>query len=49
MNYEDFLMGENRYKQLVKKDEALAKQLFAEASQKALETYEHLKKLSENN
>jgi len=49
MSYEDFLMGENRYKQLVKKDEVLAKKLFAEASAKANEVYEHLKKLSENN
>jgi len=48
MNYEDFLLGENRYKQLVKKNEELAKKLFAEAKTKAMENYELLKKLSEN-
>ena len=47
IKYEDFLMGENRYKQLAKKDNELAKQLFKEAEEKATETYNLLKKLSE--
>lgn len=47
MSYQDFLMGENRYKQLLKKDESLAKELFYEAQEKSIETYNLLKELSE--
>ena len=47
MSYQDFLMGENRYKQLMKKDEKLAKELFYEAQEKAMENYNNLKELSE--
>ncbi len=49
LSYEDFLMGENRFKRLVKNDEALAKKLFEDAKVFALQKYDELKKLSENN
>jgi len=49
MSYEEFLMGENRYRQLSKKDAELAKKLFNEAQIRSEETYNLLKKLSENN
>ncbi len=48
LDFNEFLLGENRYKQLFKKDENLAKQLFEETKTKALSTYAELKKLSEN-
>ena len=48
LDFNEFLMGENRYKQLVKKDEELAKQLFEETKEKALSTYYELKKLADN-
>lgn len=47
LDFNEFLLGENRYKQLFKKDEALAVKLFEETKQKALSTYEELKELSE--
>lgn len=47
LDFNEFLLGENRYKQLFKKDEALALKLFEETKQKALSTYEELKELSE--
>ena len=47
MSYMDFIKGENRYKQLIKKDEKLAEELFNEAQKRAMETYNHLKELSE--
>ena len=47
MSYQDFLLGENRYKQLLKKDEKRAKELFYDAQEKAMETYQLLKELSE--
>lgn len=48
LDFNEFLLGENRYKQLFKKDENLAKQLFEETKQKALSTYAELKKLADN-
>ena len=48
LDFNEFLMGENRYKQLVKKDEELAKHLFEETKEKALSTYNELKKLAAN-
>lgn len=48
LDFNEFLLGENRYKQLFKKDENLAKQLFEETKQKALSTYAELKKLANN-
>lgn len=48
LDFNEFLLGENRYKQLFKRDEALAKQLFEETKTKALSTYTELKKLAEN-
>ena len=47
LDYEDFLMGESRYKTLLAKDEKLAKELFAEAKQNAIETYNYYKSLAE--
>lgn len=47
MSYQEFLLGENRYKQLLKKDENLAKELFYDAQERALEIYKTLKELSE--
>lgn len=47
MDYNEFIMGENRYKQLVKKDEKLAKKLFEEAKTRAMENYKLLRSLSE--
>lgn len=48
LNFEDFLMGENRFKRLIKNDETLAKQLFEESKAYALEKYQELEKLSQN-
>lgn len=48
LDFNEFLLGENRYKQLYKKDEKLALKLFEETRQKALSTYAELKHLSEN-
>ena len=47
MSYKKFVLGENRYKQLHKKDEELAEKLFDEAREKAMETYYLIKELSE--
>lgn len=46
LDYNEFIMGENRYSRLVKTDEELAKTLFDEAKKEALERYENLKKLA---
>ena len=43
--YEEFLMGENRYVSLTKKNPELAKQLFDEAAQQAQQRYETLVKM----
>ncbi|MBE5735707.1 MAG: 4Fe-4S dicluster domain-containing protein, partial [Clostridiales bacterium] len=47
MDYNDFLMGENRYKALLAKDKDLAEKLFAEAKENAKSTYEYYKSLAE--
>ena len=47
LNYEDFLMGENRYKALIAKDKELADKLFEEAKNNAKETYEYYKSLAD--
>ncbi len=49
LNFEDFLMGENRFTRLTKSNSELAKTLFAEAKEYAQNKYNELKKLSENN
>ena len=49
LDYEEFLKGETRYKSLIAKDEQLAKKLFENAKQNAVNTYKHYKFLSENN
>lgn len=46
LDYNEFIMGENRYSRLAKTDETLAKQLFEEAKREAIERYENLKKLA---
>ena len=46
LDYNDFIMGENRYSRLAKANPELAKQLFEEAKQEAMERYEELKKLA---
>ncbi len=48
LDYETFLMGENRYKSLIAKDEKLAKELFEQAKIHAQETYNYYKNLAEN-
>ena len=47
LDYEDFLKGETRYKSLLAKDEELANELFEEAKQNAIDTYNHYKMLAE--
>ena len=47
LDYEDFLKGETRYKSLLAKDEELANELFEEAKQNAIHTYNHYKMLAE--
>ena len=46
LDYNDFIMGENRYSRLAKANPELAKQLCEEAKQEAMERYEELKKLA---
>lgn len=48
LDYESFLLGENRYKSLIAKDKDLADKLFAEAKEHAKETYEYYKSLADN-
>ena len=47
LDFNEFLIGENRFARLMKTDESLAQKLFAETKAFALEKYEELKKLSE--
>ena len=47
LDFDEFLLGENRFARLMKTDETLAKSLFEETKKFALEKYEELKKLSE--
>lgn len=49
LDYEDFLKGETRYKALIAKDQELAEELFAQAKQNAIDTYNHYKLLAEKN
>ncbi len=46
LTYEDFLMGENRYKSLLAKDKKLAEELFNQAKLNAKETYEYYRSLA---
>ena len=47
LDYNDFIMGENRYKGLQAMNADLAEKLFAENRKNAMETYNYYKKLSE--
>ncbi len=47
IDYLEFLNGENRYYSLLKKDPQKANQLFEQAKQNAKQSYENIKKLSE--
>ena len=47
LDYEEFLKGETRYKSLLAKDEELAKELFEQSKQNAIDTYNHYKALAE--
>ena len=46
MSYKEFVLGENRYKILHKKDSDLAEKMFDEARERAMETYYLIKELS---
>ena len=47
LDYEEFLKGETRYKSLLAQDEDLAKELFEQSKQNAIDTYNHYKSLAE--
>ncbi len=46
LDYNEFIMGENRYSRLVKTNEALAKELFEKSKNEAIDRYNNLKKLA---